>query len=51
MVTLSAPSSLRLHRGIDRGHAAADDHHVAPDRQPRQVGDWRKLGDEIHRVA
>ena len=37
---------LRLHRGVDRRHAAADHHDAAADRQLGQILGLPQLGDE-----
>ena len=45
---------LALHRGVHRGHAAADHHHPAAYRQMLQrgrIGGLPQLGDEVHRIA
>ena len=50
MVTSSAPSRLALHRDIDGGIAAADDHDLAADRQRRLVrglAQPRDIGDGV----
>ncbi|MPL84611.1 hypothetical protein SDC9_30576 [bioreactor metagenome] len=40
---------LRLHRRVDRGHAAADHHHLAPDRQGGKVVGLPQRRDELGR--
>ena len=42
--------ALRLHRDVDRGHAAADDDDAAPDRQFGEVLGLPQLGDVVDRV-
>ena len=40
---------LRLHAGVDRGHAAADHHDAPADRQRGEVVGLAQLGDEVDR--
>ena len=41
---------LGLHGDVDRGHAAADHHDAAADRQRRRVLGLPQRGDEVDRV-
>ena len=49
-VHLLRPQQLALDRRVHRGHAPANDHHPATDRQGVDVGRLAQCGDEVHRV-
>ena len=48
---LLGAEQLRLHRRVDRRHAAADDHDAPADRQRGEILGLAKVGDELDRVV
>ena len=49
-VYLLRAQQFALHRGVHRGHAPANDHHPATDRQGGELRGLAQCGDEVHRV-
>ena len=48
---LLGAKQFRLHRGVDRRHAAADDNDAAANRQAGEIAGLAQFGNELHRVG